>query len=56
MRWEYHRVTNWKPTKSELDELGNDGWELIGFTRMNEFIFKRPALEKPQDIAYPKFY
>lgn len=50
-RWEHKRlVRNLRkeeaPTEAELDELGADGWELVGLFSDSPFLylyFKRPA-------------
>lgn len=43
-RWEYQRITNWKPSERELNNVGDEGWELVGFTHFGEYIFKRPII------------
>ena len=51
-RWEYLARTGRHLTQKELDELGEKGWELAGFSsqpvgfanRMAAYVFKRAIL------------
>lgn len=49
MQFEYQQFTNIKfMTERELNNLGEEGWELIAVSVKNEWvtqIFKRPKLE-----------
>lgn len=44
-QWEYMIYrSNWYPQEDKLNELGAQGWQLVAFDPMNEFItayFKR---------------
>ena len=46
-KWEYKRLVGYFLTESELNEFGNEGWELIAVTYsdnsgMSHYYFKRP--------------
>lgn len=47
MRWYYRTLIEIAPlTTVELNLQGDAGWELVGFTQINEsivYVFKKPA-------------
>jgi hypothetical protein len=48
-KWEYRKETNL--TMEELTEMGQDGWELIGYSIVGTlkcYIFKRPVYNIPE--------
>lgn len=51
--WEYKRVySNNQMYENELNKLGNDGWELTGFSATGTYyyyVFKRRKFKENQD-------
>lgn len=60
-RWQYEKIDlNALPRKTtdldRLNEVGDEGWELVAITANNFAIFKRPAAasRKTQDGHHPQ--
>ena len=44
-KWEYK--TLYLGTEKNLNILGKEGWELVGYAEKSWFIFKRPLIDPP---------
>jgi hypothetical protein len=47
-KWEYKLINEWL-TEKELNDLGEEGWEIVELTitptdKMHVFVFKRPKI------------
>ena len=61
MKWEYMPHYSFRLSKDQLNELGNDGWELVSHfifvephEDRHEYIFKRPKQKTPEPPTEPQ--
>lgn len=45
-KWEYNKLAIAKDSLATLNELGSEGWELIGFDAFCSAVFKRPVIQE----------
>ena len=49
-KWEYKMIVAWGRDEhiEYMNELGNEGWELVWVRKESEYVFKRPLSEPSQ--------